>query len=132
MSRSTSGFTLIELLVVVLIIGVLAAIAIPRFSNARLKTNVTTMKTDLRNLVTSQESYLSEHGTYYDGAVPAPGLSFTASSAVTLTVTQASQSGWAATAVHQGAPGWTCAVFVGDATPPPPATEDGHIVCAGS
>jgi prepilin-type N-terminal cleavage/methylation domain-containing protein len=132
MSRSSSGFTLIELLVVVLIIGVLAAIAIPRYSSVKVKTNVTTLKTDLRNLVTAQEAYLADAGTYYNGPVPAAGLQFTASSGVTLTITEASASGWAAAATHAGAPGWTCAVFVGGATPPAPATDDGLIACEGS
>jgi prepilin-type N-terminal cleavage/methylation domain-containing protein len=131
MPRSSSGFTLIELLVVVLVIGVLASIAIPRFSNAKLKTNVTTMKTDLRNVVTSQESYLADGGTYYNGPVPAAGTSFTSSPGVAITITEASGSGWAATATHSGAAGWICAVFVGSATPPPPATQDGLIACQG-
>jgi type IV pilus assembly protein PilE len=131
MSRPSSGFTLIELLVVVLIIGVLASIAIPRFSNAKLKTNVTTLKTDLRNLVTSQEAYRADAGTYYAGPVPAAAQGFTATSGVTLTITEASTSGWAATATHSGAPGWTCAVFVGGATPPAPAVTDGVIACQG-
>lgn len=129
MAQRRSGFTLIELLVVVLIIGVLAAIAVPRFSSARLKTNVTVMKTDLRNLVTSQEGYLAEMGQYYSGLIPSSG--FTSSAGVTLTITEASTSGWGATATHTGAPGWSCAVFMGSATPPAPATEDGVIVCQG-
>jgi type IV pilus assembly protein PilE len=131
MPRSSSGFTLIELLVVVLIIGVLASIAIPRYANVKTKTNVTTLKTDLRNLVTSQEAYLAGAGTYYNGPVPAAALGFTASSGVTLTITEGATAGWAATATHAAAPGWTCAVFVGGATPPAPATEDGLIVCDG-
>jgi len=129
MPSRRSGFTLIELLVVVLIIGILAAIAIPRYSSVRLKANVTTMKTDLRNLVTSEEGYLAETGTYYGGPVPAAGTPFASSPGVTLTITEASTSGWAATATHSGAAGWTCAVFIGSATPPAPATEDGVIVC---
>jgi prepilin-type N-terminal cleavage/methylation domain-containing protein len=132
MARSSSGFTLIELLVVVLIIGVLAAIAVPRYSSVKVKTNVTTLKTDLRNLVTTQEAYLADAGTYYNGPVPGAGLPFTASAGVTLTVTEASTAGWAATATHAGAPGWTCAVFVGGATPPAPAIDDGLIACQGS
>jgi len=131
MRPSSSGFTLIELLVVVLIIGVLASIAIPRYANVKTKTNVTTLKTDLRNLVTSQEAYLADAGTYYNGPVPAPALAFVASSGVTLTITEASAAGWAATATHAGAPGWTCAVFVGGAAPVAPATDDGLIACDG-
>jgi type IV pilus assembly protein PilA len=128
MSRP-SGFTLIELLVVVLIIGVLAAIAVPRFTSAKTKTYVTTMKTDLRNLVTSQEAYLAETGSYYDGVVPAPALGFTSSAGVTVTIMDVSAGGWAATATHVATPDWTCAVFVGSATPVAPATESGRIAC---
>ena len=129
MSRASSGFTLIELLVVVLIIGVLTAIAIPRFSGVKTKANVTTMKTDLRNLITAQEAYLAGVGVYYDGPIPASGLGFTASSGVTLTLVDVSASGWAATASHVSAPNWVCAVFVGSAAPIAPATAEGQIAC---
>src|SRR3989441_11807964 len=45
------GFTLIELLLVVVIIGFLAAIAIPKFDNTKAKAYIASMKSDLRNLV---------------------------------------------------------------------------------
>jgi len=128
MPRS-SGFTLIELLVVLLIIGVLSSIAIPKFRGVKTKANVTTMKSDLRNLLTAQEAYLSANATYYDGPIPAPGTGFSASSGVTLTLLDVTSSGWAATATHVSAPDWTCAVYVGSAAAVAPATEEGRIAC---
>src|SRR5436190_9696715 len=53
--RNNKGFTLIELLIVVVIIGILAAIAIPKFANTNDKAYVAQMKSDLRNLATYEE-----------------------------------------------------------------------------
>jgi type IV pilus assembly protein PilA len=58
------GFTLIELLVVIIIIGILAAIAIPVFLNQRQKGYDAGIKADLRNAATSEETYLTDYGSY--------------------------------------------------------------------
>ncbi len=58
------GFTLIELLVVIIIIGILAAIAIPVFLNQRAKGWDSAVKADLRNAATAQETFLTDTGLY--------------------------------------------------------------------
>ena len=73
---SRVGFTLIELLIVVVIIGILAAIAIPKFASTKEKAYVATMKSDLRSLVMAQEVFLADNGTYYVGGVPNPALRY--------------------------------------------------------
>jgi type IV pilus assembly protein PilA len=56
------GFTLIELLVVILIIGILAAIAIPAFLSQTSKANDSAAKTQVGTLQTTEEAYASENG----------------------------------------------------------------------
>src|SRR4026209_2686700 len=58
------GFTMIELLIVVVIIGILAAIAIPKFAATKDKAKLASVKTDVRNIETSQEAYFSDYATY--------------------------------------------------------------------
>ncbi len=65
------GFTLIELLVVVIIIGILAAIAIPTFLNQRKKGWESAVKSDLRNHAIVMETHLTDAGTYVGSPDPA-------------------------------------------------------------
>jgi type IV pilus assembly protein PilA len=60
------GFTLIELLIVVTIIGLLAAIAIPKFSATKDKAKMASVRSDLRNTMTAEEAYLADYNTYGD------------------------------------------------------------------
>jgi type IV pilus assembly protein PilA len=69
MDEKDEGFTLIELLVVIIIIGILAAIAIPVFLNQRKKGYDAQTKSDVKNLVTSMETYATDT----NGVYPATG-----------------------------------------------------------
>ncbi len=62
--KKESGFTLIELLVVIAIIGILAAIAIPQFSEYKKKAFNGRAQTDLRNGITSEEAYFVDEEQY--------------------------------------------------------------------
>jgi type IV pilus assembly protein PilA len=126
MIRARKGFTLIELLIVVVIIGILASIAIPKFQHTKGKANVSVIKSDLRNLMTAQEAY------YYDYQVYASSmseLSMTPSNGVELTIHEADDEGWSATATHPQAFPLTCGVFVAGAATRAPATIEGLIGC---
>ncbi len=125
--NTKAGFTLIELLIVVVIIGILAAIAIPKFANTKDKAYIAAMKTDLRNLATAEEGYFADNQTYSTD-LSSTGVNFTPSTNVTVTVNPASTKGWAATAKHAALPATTtCSIKVGDqATSTQP---DGTVKC---
>ena len=58
------GFTLIELLIVVAIIGILAAIAVPNFLNARIRAGIACVKADFRTISTAMQAYLMDNNDY--------------------------------------------------------------------
>ncbi len=120
------GFTLIELLIVVVIIGILASIAIPKFINTKQKAYVAQMKSDLKNLATAEEAFFYD-STYYTTSLPALN-NFRTSTGVTITVTEGTPMGWSARATHAQT-GRQCALYSGAAAPVAPATVEGKITC---
>ena len=120
------GFTLIELLIVVVIIGILASFAIPKFANTKQKAYVASMKSDLKNLATAEEAFFYD-STFYTSSLAALN-NFNASTGVTLTVVTASPGGWSARAIHAQTTR-QCVLFQGNAPALAPATVEGRITC---
>ena len=139
MKRSMKGFTLIELLIVVVIIGILAAIAIPKFAATKQRAYVAAVKTDLKNLATAEEGYASANNGAYmiTGTATGPaafdstaGFSFAPSQGVKITVTgPAGGAGWSATATHTSVPGMTACAIYYNVAPVSPAVAEGVPAC---
>ena len=130
MLRNRKGFTLIELLIVVVIIGILAAIAIPKFANTKAKAYVSAMKSDLKNLSSAEEGFYSDSAKYttnVTGAAPA-GLGFKGSTGVGAPVVSTVTGGWFATVYHTQTT-TTCAIAVNATNPISATAGEGEPVC---
>jgi len=115
-SMNKKGFTLIELLIVVVIIGILAAIAIPRFGATRERAFQSAVVSDLRNLQTVQEQWYADPANGYEYATLAEleGENlFRASTGVAITITPSGTQGWEATGIHTALDPLECSVAVG-------------------
>jgi type IV pilus assembly protein PilA len=135
MGMNRKGFTLIELLIVVVIIGILAAIAIPKFANTKAKAYIASMKSDLRNLVTAEEAFFADSVRYTalqdcTGA-NAQAVKFCATTGNTVTINvPAGSGGWSATATNVNLPTTQCSIYVNLPNDPAGiATSEGAPAC---
>jgi prepilin-type N-terminal cleavage/methylation domain-containing protein len=128
MLRNRKGFTLIELLIVVVIIGILAAIAIPKFANTKSKAYITAMKSDLRNLVTAEEAFFADSSKY---TATVTDLKFQSSTGVTTPAINIPVSGsWTATVSHTQLPtGPFCGVAINTSNPTVTTAAEGEPAC---
>ncbi|NJD18671.1 MAG: prepilin-type N-terminal cleavage/methylation domain-containing protein [Gemmatimonadetes bacterium] len=126
MDMHRKGFTLIELLIVVVIIGILASIAIPKFTSVREKAFLAAAKADLRNLANLQDVYYNDNYTY---SMSTAAVGYQPTEGVTITMAEATNTGWSATATHAGLPSESCAIFHGNAAAVTPATVPGTVTC---
>ena len=123
--RRSAGFTLIELLIVVVIIGLLASFAVPRFANVKGKAYAAAMRNDLHSLALAQENLYTEQQLYSTSLAT---LQLGTSKGVTIQIREATSGGWSAVATHTSAP-VTCAFYIGAVAPVTPAVNEGAIAC---
>ena len=126
MMKMRKGFTLIELLIVVVIIGILAAIAIPKFANTKSKAYRTAMISDLRNMVTAEEAFFSD-SSYYSTSITA--INFSQSTGVGTPAITTGAGFWSATITHTQLTGHTCGIAVNTTNTIVSTANDGQPAC---
>jgi prepilin-type N-terminal cleavage/methylation domain-containing protein len=128
-TRRRSGFTLIELLIVVVIVGVLASMALPKFANTRGKAYLSAVRSDLKQIAVAQEGYMYTAGVYTANPVQL-SLSLSPGVRVLDLNVSATGNGWSATLTHDASAPQQCTLFVGaGATHPAYATSEGRVTC---
>jgi type II secretory pathway pseudopilin PulG len=113
-------------LIVVVIIGILAAIAIPKFANTKSKAYITAMKSDLRNLVTAEEAFFSDSSKYTAVLAQLKYQNSTGTVAPTITV---GAGLWSATNAHTQLVGTTCGIGINTPNPVVATAAEGEPAC---
>ncbi len=127
MKRVRKGFTLIELLIVVVVIGILASTAIPKFSTVKQKGYRSQAIADLTSLRTAEENFFADSNRY--GTVSELGNKFSKTTGVGFPTVIPGLSTWSATLTHPNVPGMTCGIAVGTANPVSTAAGEGEPFC---
>jgi len=124
LTKNRGGFTLIELLIVVVIIGILASIAIPKFAATKDKAKLAAVKSDVRNIITGQEAYFADYNVY-TASLPATIFQVTAGNAASTSLV--GTTGYTATVTNSSITinPKQCTVTVGSG-----GTTDGLVVCS--
>jgi Tfp pilus assembly protein PilE len=116
-------------MMVTLIVGLIVAIALPRYNRVQDKARFAAIGNDLRNLGASQERFHQMHSQY---STSLDLLDFTPTEGVEIEVLEASPSGWAAWATHAAlGEGKGCSLYLGNASPPPLPNGDPHGGASG-
>jgi type IV pilus assembly protein PilA len=103
------GFTLIELLLVVVIIGILAALALPKFGDVKSRSYKASMASDLRNLATSEALYQADNNTYSSST---SAIGFQPSTGNVIAFPMVAADSFRASASHSGV-SYTCTIAYG-------------------
>ena len=127
-TRNRAGFTLIELLIVVVIIGILATIAIPKFAATKDKAKLAGIRSDIRNVMTAQEAYWADFATFATMAQLQAATNYTFSGANTAALSP-TVSGYTVTITNSTIVSALdqCEVQVGGGAA---STLDGQIICS--
>jgi len=112
MAKNRKGFTLIEVVIACVVLGILAAVAVPRYAVAKNKAQIAAMMADLHAIAIYEEQFAAEnHGQYFSGTATtdSPLNGFTPSKGVTVTLTAFNILGsqlasWTAEVKHSESP----------------------------
>lgn len=115
MASDRRGFTLIEILIVVVVIGILAAIALPKFGATRRATYYSTLRSDLTNMARAQELYYQQGARFSYAADPSDLNRFDMSPGVNIQFLQTLNAGqaWEAVLTHEGLADGVCVLGYG-------------------
>jgi prepilin-type N-terminal cleavage/methylation domain-containing protein len=128
MPRTRKGFTLIELLIVLVILGIMATIAVTKFSNSKRKAYTAAMKSDLRNLLGAEEAFFAD-SVYYIAYGDTAKLKFRPSISVGKPNITVGEGYWSATVTHSQMPNFVCGIGMNTANTVVTTAADGEPAC---